>query len=166
MQAKCPVLLMVLISPWLIFLTPVFAPTGLVQGQGAPVTLEVSYDRATDLVSLYARQAPLDKVLQEISEKIPLPLVLLTGQLAEERVSVDMQRLPLAQALQALLGGFNTAFLYASAPDSTQKTHTPRVVKVFVLSKKAPASREVRATAEAPQPTERKPLQKVIRWIR
>jgi HEAT repeats len=118
-----------------------------------PATLEVVFDQTTNLLSIHAHQAPLDNVLQAISATTALPLVSLTGGLAGERISLAVHRLPLAYALQEVLTEFNTAFLYASAADTAHQTRPPRLVKVFVLSKKARTSLEVRAPTKESQPT-------------
>ena len=110
-------------------------------------TLEVAYNHETKLFTIHARQTPLDEVLQEISKTVHLTIDSLQEELLRERISVETESLPLEQALKKLLEGFNSVVLYSSATDIHLQTSTPRLVKVFLLSKKADVSADVSVEA-------------------
>lgn len=113
-----------------------------------PFILEVQYDQTTDLVSIQARHATLDKVLQEISERTHLTIDLPKEGVLWEQVSVEMKGLSLEQALSKLLREFNSAFLYAPPADSPNRAAAPRLIKVILFSKKARRPLEVRTAKE------------------
>lgn len=115
-----------------------------------PSILEVVYDRATDLLSVHARHAPLAAVLQQISQKAHLSIDSPKTEALAEQVSVDMKGLPLAQALRELVQRFNYAFLYSSPIDPHNKAAAPRLLKVILLSKTASGSSGVHPSKQEP----------------
>ncbi|HEV2057649.1 MAG TPA: HEAT repeat domain-containing protein [Methylomirabilota bacterium] len=119
--------------------------------QGPPTTpfsLEVQYDRATDLISIKSREAPLDTVLQEIAKKTDLTMSS-PKKLPEDRVSVEINRVRLEHALRRLLEGFNSIFIYGldsnPARSAPNEAPTPRLATVTVLSRKVAEPVEARA---------------------
>jgi hypothetical protein len=130
------------------------------ESAGASV-LEVEYDRAADLLSIHARNAPLGKLLQKLSERADLSFRLRTPALGSEPISLELKARPLEPALAALLRDFNSALVYGS-PAVTGESRVARPVEVRVLSKKAnalptagPVVPEERAAGRGPsQPLE------------
>lgn len=122
-----------------------------------PSILEVVYDRATDLLSVHARHAPLAAVLQQISQKAHLSIDWPKTEALAEQVSVDMKGLPLAQALRELVQRFNYAFLYSSATATRDKAPAARLVRVVLLSKKEKAASLESTVTPAEPTTERAP---------
>jgi len=99
--------------------------------------LDVTYDPMKDLLSIHARQASLDKVLQEIAKKTQLSIDSMNKDLLREDISVEIKMLSLEQALKKLLKGFNTVMLFSSTIDTEGRIKVPHVVRVIVLSKQA-----------------------------
>ena len=129
------------------------------QGQSATVqpgestsALVIVYDQATNLVSIKSLDAPLSAVLQQIAVKTRLTLTL-PKQVLDERVSIELNRLPLEEALTRLLAGFNSALVYDGAS-------TPRLAKVIVLSRKTGGSSEPRVQQSQPTQASRSPEQR------
>src|SRR5262245_35110829 len=109
-----------------------------------PSTVEVAYDRGTGLLSIQAHDTPLDAVLQELSQKVPVRLDPLQKDLLNERITVELRLLSPEYALRTLLARFNTIVLYAPATD-------PRI-RVMLLSRKATAPLDASAApATAPE---------------
>lgn len=106
--------------------------------------LEVQYDRENDLLSVRARQIPLDTLLQEIAQKAGLSVESRKDEFLREPVSVELKGLPLEQALTRLLREFNSAFLYSTG------TTTPRLVKIVLISKKSSMPFEAQAPKDEP----------------
>lgn len=113
-----------------------------------PRTLEVTYEPATDLLSIGALQAPLSEVLQEISQKAHLTIESPNKDLLSEQVSVEMERVSLEEAIKELLREFNSAFIYTSSIDPDGRTTTLRLVKVILLSKNTSAPPETNISAD------------------
>src|SRR5262249_11626797 len=82
-----------------------------------PSMLEVAYDRATGLLSIQARDTPLDTVLQALSKQVPFRLDAWHQELLNEPISVELRHLSLERALREVLRGFNAVFLSSSASD-------------------------------------------------
>ncbi len=114
------------------------APT-VARAQGT-LDLEMEYDRATDLLSIRARQIPLNTLLQEIAKKSGLTVESRKEELLRESVSVEMKALPLEQALRQLLREFNSALLYSNASAIRGAVPATRLVGVVLLSKKERAA--------------------------
>lgn len=100
-----------------------------------PPGFEVVYDHASNLLSIHAHQIPLNKILEEIYKKSHLTVDSANEELLKEKISFDMKGLSLEQGVYKLFEGYNAAFFLSSPTDT--KTDTPRLVKVFLLSKKA-----------------------------
>ena len=100
-----------------------------------PLVLEVVYDSPTDVISVKSRGTPLGAVLREISRKTRLA-VSLPKEVLDERITVELSRVPLEHALKRLLEGANSTFVYDLAGDASSQARKARLVKVVVLSKK------------------------------
>lgn len=138
---------------WVFFFTVVFyvvtlgsvmAAESLSAPSTPPPILEVVYDHEAALLSILARQTPLDKVLQEISKRAHLSISSPNQELLREPISVEIKRLSLEQALKKLLEGFNSAFVYTAGSETRDATTTPRLTKIrlFIFSRKASISPE------------------------
>ena len=119
-----------------------------------PSTREVAYDQSTGLISIQAHQVSLDVVLQELSRKAALHIIPLYKDLLREQVSIEMDHLPLEQALKKLVGEFNSIFLYASTIDSLKNTITPRLVKVILAARQTTMPLEARPDSAIEQEEE------------
>jgi HEAT repeats len=107
-------------------------------------TLDVAYEHAGEgiqqLLSIHAHQATLHSVVQAISTQARLRIDSPNADLLQERISVDITRLPLDQAARKLLNGFNTVFLYTSPPGAAEPPAALRLSSVILLSRKTPLS--------------------------
>lgn len=116
----------------LLFFTPLqadqMAPGAVAVGRNVP---RIRYDAATDRVSISARHSTLEDLLREISRQTELSVEAAQEGLLREPVSVELEDMPLEEALSRLLGRFNSAFLYAQGPAGA-----PRLSKVVIVSRK------------------------------
>lgn len=78
-------------------------------------TLQVSYDAVRDRISLGARDARLDELLRAVAAATGLALELPAPGLAR-RVRLELDPMPLEEALARLLAGLDAAVLHAGAP--------------------------------------------------
>ncbi len=82
------------------------------------------------LLSLDAKDAPLDKVLDGVARLAKLTIVS-DGPL-EARMTLYMDRVPLDKALRKILRGKDTSLVYGAEPDSSPPRYAVREVRIYV----------------------------------
>src|SRR4051812_29393765 len=83
----------------------------LIAPADAQATVEIAYDAAAAVLSVHARQTPLNSLLEEIARAAKVH-IRSSVDVSPVGVTVDLTRLPLERALKELLPGFNLAFIY------------------------------------------------------
>ena len=114
--------------------------------------LEVRYDRMTDLVSVRARNATLQALLNKVAQRANVGIDIREEVALGYRVSASIGGVPLEYALQKLLQEFNAAFVYSATLSETNDSTVPRLLRVVVLSKKAIQARESSEARQQPTP--------------
>src|SRR2546426_6223555 len=114
--------------------------------------LEVRYDRMTDLVSVRARNATLQTLLNKVAQRANVGIDIREEVALGYRVSASIGGVPLEYALQKLLQEFNAAFVYSATLSETNDSTVPRLLRVVVLSKKAIQARESSEARQQPTP--------------
>lgn len=82
------------------------------------------------LLSLDAKDAPLDKVLEELA-RLAMVTIVSDGP-AEGRVTVYLDRVPLDKALRKILRGKDTSFVYGAEPNTSPPRYAVREVRIYV----------------------------------
>jgi hypothetical protein len=81
-------------------------------------------------LSLQTSDAPLDKVLAELSG-VAMLTILVDGAL-EERLTVSIDRLPLDEAMRKILRGKDTSFVYTAKSEGPPEQYLLREVRIHV----------------------------------
>jgi len=126
---------------FLITLTLLWAvPHGNAHGEAPPPDVQVT--STGDLVSLQARDADIKKILRAFSQSTGIPVAF--PESMEDRISVDIVKMPPARALARVLRDINHVIVYSPG----QENGAARVAKVFVYeqARGGPAAAPVRAS--------------------
>jgi hypothetical protein len=97
-----------------------------------------AYDAQADRISFHVSGEPLAQVLAELSAQLGFEVRNLTSAPLSRPVSLQVERLPLEDALRELLRGFSRTFVYASS--SEEGAVAPRLRTVIVLAATPPAA--------------------------
>ena len=81
-------------------------------------------------LSLEAKDAPLDKVLSELS-RIAMLTIVADGPI-EGRITLYVDRLPLEKALRKILRGKDTSFVYTSRPEASPAQYEISEVRIYL----------------------------------
>jgi hypothetical protein len=108
------------------------------------------------VLSLEARDAPLDKVLNELSRMAMITII--SDGPVEGRLTLYVDRLPLDKALRKILRGKDTSFVYAAEVETSPTQYVVKEVRIYVATaEKGQARRYSHARKEASKTSRRSP---------